>query len=91
MNITKEHKDVEYQVSGPAGDDIITYSLDIAHQRAFYVALSHGKATLDVVIYSEEGAFAYGGEDAVAAYREDPDASAHERMIISVQCQGRVP
>jgi hypothetical protein len=36
---------------------------------------------IDVVIWSPEGASAYGGDDAVDTYNEDPEASVFERWI----------
>ena len=36
---------------------------------------------VDVLCWSEEGALAYGGDDALESYREDPDCSVLERSI----------
>jgi len=37
---------------------------------------------IDVCVYSEAGADFHGGDDAVKSYREDPDASVHERIEV---------
>ena len=60
-------------------------------------ALAHSAATggypvnLDVLVYSESAAYAYGGDDAVEQYREDPEASVFDRIEISIKVIGRVP
>lgn len=53
--------------------------------------VSRGEATIDVLVYSEEGAANYGGDDAVARYQEDPEASVFERFEFKCNCVGRVP
>ena len=91
MNSLCCHPDVEYSVERVHGSDYVTHDWDSAVAVAFSIACSTGEATLDVLIWSEAGAKAWGGEDAVATYRDDPDASVHERLTIRVTSQGRVP
>jgi len=81
------HDDLEYAVSG-------VYTRDAAV--AMVMAVEHairtgGPVTLDVIVWSEAGARAYGGDAAAAVYAEDPDASVHDRIVISAFPQGRVP
>jgi hypothetical protein len=83
------HPDVEYVVA--AGSSERAYaSFDEALASAFSVALSEGTMRLDVLVYSEEGAEAFGGDSAVDEYREDPEASVFRRFEIAVRDMGRV-
>jgi hypothetical protein len=84
------HPEVEYVVEAehaerayPTFDEALIY--------AFSVALSAGRARIDVLIYGEEGAEAFGGSDAVERYREDPDASVFQRFEIEVRDLGQIP
>lgn len=88
----KLHKDVEFAVSDGRGnrDDYFDDVREAVYV-AFDVALTYGKANLDVIISSRAGAKAYGGDDAVEQYNEDPDASVFERYEIRVNAVGRVP
>ncbi len=83
------HPDVEYAV-GTEKSERVHASFDEALTYAFSAALAAGSVTLDVLVYSEEGAEAFGGDDAVEEYREDPDASVFRRFEISVNDAGRV-
>lgn len=89
--MAKTHPDVDYCVDDCSGSERSFKTFDEAAGFALAVALS-GKENvyLDVVIWSEEGALAYGGDDALATYQEDPDASVHERIEVHVNPQGRV-
>jgi len=49
------------------------------------------RVNLDVLVWNEEGAEWYGGDDAVERYREDPEASVFERFEIKVNPVGMVP
>ena len=90
MTRTETHRDVEFIVS--AGDTEQTFrGFDKALMHAFSVALAEGEATIDVLVYSEEGAHAFGGDDAVEEYQEDPEASIFRRFEIRVNDAGRVP
>ncbi len=83
------HTDVEYVVSAGRIERAYT-TFDEALISAFSVALSEGATNLDVLVYSEEGAEAFGGESSVEEYREDPEASVFRRFEIEVRDVGRV-
>jgi hypothetical protein len=96
---SKSHEDVEYMVErgidrghGQRATDP-TYYKDSkeALAAAAQAAISTGASTLSVLIHSKAGARFYGGDDAVEAYLEDPDASAHEQYEFTVNAVGRVP
>jgi hypothetical protein len=84
------HPDVEYVVEA-AGTERGYASFDEALSYAFSVALSAGRTNIDVLVYSEEGARAFGGDDAVEEYRDDPEASVFRRFELRVNDAGRVP
>lgn len=86
----ESHPDVEYVVEAEQAERAYG-TFDEALSYAFSVALSAGTTKLDVVVYSEEGAEAFGGDDAVEEYREDPDASVFRRFEVEVRDLGRVP
>jgi hypothetical protein len=88
---TRKHKDVEYAVEDGSGKERIFKTFDEAAAFALGMAVSRGEADLDVLIHSTWGAKFYGGEDAVAQYKEDPEASVFERFNITVNNAGRVP
>lgn len=77
---------IEYHVQ----DKVFT---DVAEGAAYAVVMSirHGQpVNLDIVVYNEEDAQRYGGDDAVEKYREDPDASVFERFTVKAESVGRV-
>jgi hypothetical protein len=82
------HDDLEYAVGG-----VYTRDAALAIVLAVETALGaggNGAAVLDVIVWSEAGARAYGGDAAAAVYAEDPDASVHDRIVITAISQGRV-
>lgn len=85
------HKDVEYAVDDVHGNERVFKNFDEAAGYAVGMALNHGDANLDVLIWSEEGAEWYGGDDTVERYNEDPEASVFERFEIRVNAVGRIP
>lgn len=89
---TKTHPQVDYAVNDCSGNERVFKTADEAAGFAVSVAIS-GKENvyIDVIIWDEDGARFYGGDDAVEQYREDPDASVFERYEINVNCVGRVP
>ena len=86
-------KDVDFHVEpeGEGQDTTVFENFGKAAEHALSLSLSGRAVTLDVVIWSNEGAREYGGDDAVERYLEDPDASVFERYEISANCLGRVP
>jgi len=88
---TRTHDDVEFAVDDESGREHTFKTWNEAAGFALMVATSRGEADLDVLIWSEEGAAAWGGDDAVERYNEDPEASVFERFEIKVNAVGRVP
>lgn len=91
MAAPQSHNEVEFVVE--EGGREITYR----HWRDAVTAAAVGSAGLggepkhvDVLIYGESGARWWGGDDAVESYRDDPDASVHERFTVSVESLGRI-
>lgn len=88
------HADVEFHAEREGFDSQETKIFDTWQEaRAYMVGFA---GTVDVVVWSQEGAHAYGGDDAVTAYLEDEDASVFERWIRKepdalFECIGRVP
>ncbi len=87
----KSHPDVEYAVDDSSGEEHIYKFFDDAATMALHTAITTGKVNLDVLVWSEDGAEWYGGDDAVEQYNEDPEASIFERFEIRVNAVGRVP
>jgi len=85
------HPDVEFAVDDASGRERIFKTFDEAAGFAVSLAASGRESAIDVLIWSEEGAEAYGGDDAVEQYLEDPDASVFERLEIKVNNAGSVP
>jgi hypothetical protein len=85
------HKDVEYAVDDAAGKQRTFKKFDEAAGFALSIAVARGESVLDVLVWSKAGAKWYGGDDAVAEYNEDPEASVFQRFQIKVNAQGRVP
>lgn len=87
------HPDVDFSVTGP-GDAVTMYCATSAEASATAIARSIGKGgepvTLDVLVSSEAGARWYGGDHGVEVYKEDPDASVHDRIRIRAESEGRV-
>jgi len=84
-------KTPEYHVDKPDGTTAIFKSPAEAAQLAVAIGLSGRVAHIDVICWSEDAARAYGGDDAVEQYQEDPDASVFERIVIRAESQGRIP
>ena len=86
-----KHSDVEYHVEILGNTKIEVYSTLIEAR----FALGNKVGKVDVCIWSEEGAHSYGGDWAVAQYREDPDASVFERYERlpgrMLECIGMIP
>lgn len=85
------HPDVEYAVDDAQGRERTFKTFDEAAGFAVAMASSGGVVHLDILIWSEEGAYWYGGDDAVEQYNEDPEASVFERLEVSAESVGRVP
>lgn len=83
------HADVEYVVDSDGAQRAHRKFQD-ALAYAFSTALVAGRVHLDVLVYSEEGAAAFGGDEAIQEYRDDPEASVFRRFEIEVSDLGRV-
>ena len=87
----KSHKDVEFHVQ--RADDQGKVRIFKSFQEAAAEAVSHGLNNgltmhIDAVVWSEAGARWLGGDDAVEAYREDPEASVFERVEVTASDVG---
>lgn len=87
---SSEPGDVEFAVDDASGRERIFKTFDEAAGFAVSLAASGRTVDLDVLIWSVAGARAYGGDDAVELYNEDPEASVFERLEITVNSVGRV-
>lgn len=91
--MAKRHKDLEFEVSDSADHRIGTYK---TASEAAIVAISRSMARggepvfIDVLTWTRAGARAYMGESGVEVYDEDPDASIHDRIVVTAQSQGRI-
>ncbi len=83
-------KDVEFQIDLPNGETKTFDDFRDACAFAVTLAASGWHVNLDVLIYSKGGARRWGGEHAVEEYEADPDASISQRLVISVDDQGRI-
>lgn len=88
--MARTHKDVEYHVEGSAATEVFT-DPEKAFAAVGHWCIAYGQARLDVVIWSKAGAKAYGGDDAVKEYEDDPEASVFERFDFRCNAVGRVP
>jgi hypothetical protein len=86
---SERHSDVEFVVDAD-GTERSFESFSEALTFAFSVAPGESEVNLDVLVYSEEGAEWFGGDDAVARYQEDPDASIFQRFQLRVSDLGRI-
>lgn len=85
------HKDVEFAVEDASGHQRIFDNFNEACGLAVSLAASNGKpCCVDVLVSSKAGARAWGGDDAVEQYADDPDASVHERIEVRADAKGRV-
>ena len=92
-NPRRKHKDVEFHVEGASmrGVPVVYRTFDEAAGIAVARASATGdKVNIDVVIWSESGARAYAGDEGVEMYREDPEASVFERIVVKADHVGRI-
>jgi hypothetical protein len=85
----ESHPDVEFVVSADGAERSFETFTD-ALEFAFSIGVGEPEVTLDVLVYSEEGAEWYGGDEAVRTYQEDPEASVLQRYQIRIANLGRV-
>jgi len=91
MAKARKHKHLEFHVDRPAAKPFITNSFDEAAGMAISLAASNGRpVNLDVVCWDVAAARVWGGDEGVEQYREDPEASVFERIVVRADAQGRV-
>lgn len=90
MAKSKRHKDVEFAVNDASGQERIFKTFDEAAGFAVSLASSGRTVDLDVLVWSRAGAKWFMGDDGVASYDEDPEASVFERIEIKADAQGRI-
>lgn len=86
----KSHKDVEFAVNDASGRQRTFRKFAEAAAFAVAVAATGRKVNLDVLVMSVAGARAYAGDEGVRLYREDPDASVFDRVVIRAESIGMV-
>lgn len=91
MEIKPVHEDVEFAVDDAAHMENVFPTFAQAAAFAVSLAASGEPAHIDILVWSEEGARALGGDAAVEQYLEDPEASVFERLEITVNNVGRIP
>ena len=91
MKATPVHVDVEFEANDAAGMPHNFKTFAEAAGFAVALAASGQPAHIDILVWSEEGARALGGDAAVEQYLEDPEASVFERLEITVNNVGTVP
>lgn len=79
-------KDVSFEV----GDKLFETFNEAAGHAVSLAASGKEDVSIDVLIYSEDGAREWGGDSAVEDYWQDPDASVSERIIVRAESIGRV-
>lgn len=86
-------KDLEFHVSSEGGGHKTNVHKTFAKACADAVsqAASSGITMhIDVVAWSKAAARAWAGDHGVEVYEEDPEASVHERIVITADSQGRI-
>jgi hypothetical protein len=86
-------KDLEFHVSSEKGGYAtkIHKTFPKACADAISQAASSGITMyIDVVTWTKAAARSWAGNHGVEVYEEDPDASVHERIVITADSQGRV-
>jgi hypothetical protein len=84
-------KNLEFAVNDHSGRERIFKTFDAACGFAVAMATADGNHhNIDVLAWSEAAARAWGGEEGVESYREDPDASVTDRIVIKAERQGRI-
>ena len=85
MKRRKSHKDVEFQI-----DQKTFKTFAEACEHAVILAVMGSNVTIDVIVWTASGARWWGGAEAVMQYRDDPEASVFERIVVKADSKGRV-
>ena len=86
-------KDLEFHVQPESGmiPTKIFSSFEEASGAAIAIAISTGSTVvIDVVVWSKTAAKAWAGDHGVEVYKEDPEASIHERLVVKATSLGRI-
>ena len=84
-------KDLEFHVKMHGGSTRVFASFAEAVEMAVINSIGDGTPVdVDVIAWSRKAARAFGGDDGVETYNEDPDASIHKRITITAEDLGRI-
>lgn len=86
-------KDLEFHVSAEKGGfkSTVHKTFPKACADAISQAASSGVTMyIDVVAWSKAAARSWAGDHGVEVYAEDPEASIHERIVITADSLGRI-
>lgn len=82
---------LEFAITDMSGKQRYFDSFERACCHAVFLAATTGTAVnLDVLAHNELDAASWSGEDGVAQYREDPDCSVFDRVVIRAESLGRI-
>ena len=88
----RKHKDVEFLVEDASGKQRVFETFDEAAGFAAVLSISTGKRWfVDVLIYSDKGAFWYGLQGDWDEGGWDEEASVSDRIEIFAESLGKVP
>jgi hypothetical protein len=89
--MSSPRKDLEFAVDDASGHQRTFKTFEAACGFAVSLAAGNGMPhNVDVLIYSKTAARAWGGDDGVAEYESDPEASVSDRIEIRAESKGRV-
>lgn len=84
-------KNLEFAVDDPSGNQRIFKTWSEAAGYTVSLAASDGEPhNVDVLAWSRAAARAWAGDDGVASYDDDPEASVFERIEIRAESKGRI-
>lgn len=89
------HREIEFQVDAvdSRATDKTWYfkAWPEACAMAVRLAATDGRSYhVDVLCYGEDGAKAWAGEEGIERYRDDPEASVFDRIVVKAESFGRI-
>jgi hypothetical protein len=90
MQRSEKHRDVEFSIT-LGHKEVVFETLDDAAPFVLSAALAEGRAYLDVLVHSADGAAWYGGEEAREIFEDHPNAVVFERIEVRASPTGMVP
>lgn len=83
---------LEFAVDDRDGKEHIYTKFSEALHAACKQSLARGgeAVNVDVLAWSEADARRWAGDDGVESYREDPDASVFDRIVVKAESRGRI-